>query len=181
MHNLLTSNTPVTFAYLSPQCRLLSLSTATCTQIETEVNEDIMSAEELKALAHEFIDAFNQHNVEAIRRLISDEYVQHSPGVPPSRDAFFTFLEASYQAFPDGRFEINDMIAEGDKVLLRWTFYGTHTGRWLNRQDPPTGRTISFSGMDLYRYNDRPQLAEAWFVADMLGLMRQLGRIPSGL
>lgn len=140
-----------------------------------------MLTSDLKQLAKKFIDAFNRQDISRIAQLISDKYVQHSPGVPPSRDSFFQFLEASYRAFPDCRFEIEDMIAEDDKVLLRWTFYGTHTGRWLNRTDPPTGRTVSFSGMDLWRYDPDGKLAEAWFIGDMLGLMKQLGRVPANL
>jgi predicted ester cyclase len=98
--------------------------------------------------------------------------VQHGPDVPPSREALFRFHAAFHVAFPDGKFIVDDMIGEDDKVLIRWTMCGTQTGPWFNV--PATGRKVNFVGMDLWRYADS-QLVEAWFVGDNLTLMKQLG------
>lgn len=131
---------------------------------------------EIKDAARRVIAAYNAKDAAILETLLATDFRQHSPGVPPSRDAFFKFVEASYQAFPDGRFDVEDMIAEGDKVLLRWTFRGTHLGIWPYRVAPPTGKVITFPGMDLWRFDDDRKLVEAWFIADMLGMMTQLGR-----
>jgi steroid delta-isomerase-like uncharacterized protein len=140
-----------------------------------------VSSEDIKRRARAFIDAFNRGDLAGIETLLSEGFKQHSPGVPPSREAFFQFLNASFKAFPDGQFEIEDMIAEDDKVLVRWTFRGKHTGVWLYRPEKPTGKSISFSGMDLWRYDQNGKLAEAWFIGDTFGLMKQLGRLPDNL
>lgn len=136
-----------------------------------------MTLDEIKQAASTFIDDFNRGDVDAIENHLSADFIQHSPGVPPSREAFFVFLKACFEAYTGARFVIEDMIAEEQKVLLRWTFYGKHTGQWMGRDEPPTGKDIHFTGMDLWRYDDDGKLAEAWFIGDMLGLMRQLDRI----
>jgi steroid delta-isomerase-like uncharacterized protein len=140
-----------------------------------------MTTEDNKTSARRFIDAFNRGDVAQFDRMLAVDFRQHSPGVPSTREAFIHFHAASREAFPDGRFEIEDMIAENDKVLLRWTFLGTHTGTWSYRPAPPTGRSVAFVGMDLWRFGLDGKLAEVWFVGDILGLMKQLGRIPADL
>jgi C-1 hydroxylase len=135
-----------------------------------------MTIEENKALALRFLEAFNTGNVAAIDELVSPNYVQHSPGVPPSREALITFFKMFVTAFPDGHFHLEDMVAEGDKVLLRWTCSGTHQGPWMGI--PATGKQVSFIGMDLWRFADG-KVVEAWFLADNLSIMQQLGLLSS--
>jgi predicted ester cyclase len=65
-------------------------------------------------------------------------------------------------SYPDGRFEIDDMIAEGDKALIRWTFYGT----FLH-----SGKMVTIPGMDLWQFNPEGKIAEAWFYMDMSDVM----------
>jgi steroid delta-isomerase-like uncharacterized protein len=124
------------------------------------------STDELKALANRFFEYFNDGNLEGLdKEVIGEEYVQFSPGVPPTRESIMTFIKQTMNAYPDGRFEVDDMIAEGDKVLIRWTFLGTHIGYF--GKVPPTGKEVTITGMDLWRFNDQGKIAEAWFYMDM--------------
>ena len=67
------------------------------------------------------------------------------------------------------------MIAEGDKVVVRWTNHGTHVGDFMGI--PPTGRSFSIAGIDIHRLNDGT-MAEHWHVVDLFSQMQQLGMIP---
>ncbi len=127
------------------------------------------SPEEMRALAMRFFDTFNAHDLEGLDNdIIGEEYIQHSPGVDPGRAALIAYLDKTIKAFDNGRFEVDDMIAEGDRVLIRWTFLGTHTGPYGNMA--PTGRDITIKGMDFWRYNEAGKIAEAWFYMDMSGV-----------
>jgi steroid delta-isomerase-like uncharacterized protein len=80
-------------------------------------------------------------------------------------------------ACPDGHFSIEDLIAEGDKVVARWTFRGTHRGEYFGI--PPTGKQVALTGITIYGITVG-KIQEAWTNLDALGLMQQLGVIPSG-
>lgn len=134
------------------------------------------SPEELRALAARFFDYFNSRNLEGLdNEVVGEEYIQHSPGVDPSRKALIDYLERTMIAYDEGRFDVDDMIAEGDKVLIRWTFSGKHTGPFGTVL--PSGRFITIKGMDLWRFNAAGKIAEAWFYMDMSEVW---GRRPVG-
>lgn len=131
-----------------------------------------MSIEQNKAITRRVLDAFESGDTATLEDLVAEEFVQHGPNVPPTRADLFRFHAAFHTAFPDGKFIVEDMIGEGEKVLIRWTMRGTQTGPWFGVA--PTGRTVNFVGMDLWRYSEG-RLAESWFVGDNLTLMKQLG------
>jgi predicted ester cyclase len=79
------------------------------------------------------------------------------------------------RAFPDSYFNVEDMIAEGEKVVTRKTFHGTHEGELMGI--PPTGRRVSMGLIDIVRIADG-RVMEHWSVGDNLGMMQQLGIIP---
>jgi predicted ester cyclase len=79
-------------------------------------------------------------------------------------------------AFPDGRFAVDDVLADGDRVAVRQTFRGTQQGVFLGMA--PTGRAISVSATVVYRVAGA-QIAESWWNADVLGLFRQLNAPPA--
>ena len=85
------------------------------------------------------------------------------------------FAKLMFTAIP-GQFTIEGLFAEGDKVLLCYTFHGTHQGQW--RGIPPTGKPVTFTGMLVYRFDDG-KIAEGWENADILGLLQQLGAVPA--
>ncbi len=80
-------------------------------------------------------------------------------------------------AFPDTRVVIDDVIAEGDRVVLRTTWTGTHKGEM--ESIPPTGRVVKFSETVIYRF-ENGKMVEVWVDWDELGMYRQLGALPPG-
>jgi steroid delta-isomerase-like uncharacterized protein len=129
------------------------------------------SPNELRTLAMRFFDSFNARDLASLdREVIADDCIQHSPGIAPERTALICDLATTMNAYGDGRFEVDDMIAEGDKVLTRWTFTGLHSGFYGNI--PPTGRTFVIKGLDLWRFNAEGKIAEAWFFMDKAGIRR---------
>ncbi len=124
-----------------------------------------------------FEEALNKGNMAVIDEVIATNYVAQSPqGIirgPEGMKQGFTNLRA---AFPDIHFTVEDMIAEGDKVVSRVTTRGTHKGEFMGIV--PTGKKIEISGIIITRWVDGKEV-EAWEVIDMLGMMHQLGIIPS--
>jgi steroid delta-isomerase-like uncharacterized protein len=111
-------------------------------------------------------------------RLYSADWVGHFPGMPPLDAAGHRqYSEVMVTAFPDLERTIEDLVAEGDKVVARWTAKGTHTGDFQGI--PPTGRVATSSGITIFRIADG-RIVEEWSESDMLGLLQQLGAIPSG-
>ena len=139
-----------------------------------------MSAEENKALIRRFIEVGNRGNVTEISTTLDElfvpDFVRHDPaGGFRSREDYKQFLFSLLAALP-GQFTIEDLIAEGDKVVLRYAFHGTHQGQW--RGLPPTGKPVTFTGIFIYRILDG-KVVEGWENADALGLVQQLGLIPA--
>lgn len=79
-------------------------------------------------------------------------------------------------AFPDGQYSMDDMIAEGDKVVLRWTFRGTHKGELMGI--PATGKQVTMAGISIYHFANG-MLEEIWEHYDRFGFLQQLGVIPA--
>ncbi len=115
---------------------------------------------------------------EVIEERFAPEFVNHSapPGLPPTREGSAMFSMAFRRGFPDYHVTIHDVIAEGDKVVTRKTFTGTHRGEWMGV--PASGRNVSFGGIDIVRIA-RGKLVEHWAEFDMLALMQQIGAPPA--
>jgi predicted ester cyclase len=79
------------------------------------------------------------------------------------------------QGFPDVTSTIEDLIAEGDKVVARWRSRATHQGEYMGIA--PTGKEVEFTGISVYRIEEG-KIAESWTVEDQFGLMQQIGAIP---
>ena len=139
-----------------------------------------MSTEENKALIRRGTEVLNRGNVTEISTTLDElfvpDFVRYDPaGGFRSREDYKQFLFSLLAALP-GQFTIEDLIAEGDKVVLRYTFHGTHQGQW--RGLPPTGKPVTFTGIFIYRILDS-KIVEGWENADALGLVQQLGLIPA--
>lgn len=132
-----------------------------------------------KAVAARFVDEFQtKGDVGVARELLSDTLVNHSPppGMAGTAEDVIQFFGALRQAFPDFRAEIHDQIAEGDKVVTRKTFVGTHRGEFFGI--PGTGKEISIGVIDIVRVKDG-KIVEHWNQVEMLGVMQQLGALPT--
>ena len=86
------------------------------------------------------------------------------------------FYSAFVAAFPDIHLEINDLVAEGNKLVTSWTAQGTHQGELMGI--PPTGNSVTVSGIAIDRF-ENGQSVEHWELFDQMGLMQQLGVIPA--
>jgi steroid delta-isomerase-like uncharacterized protein len=141
-----------------------------------------MSVEENKALMHRFFDITNANvgNFSKMRAeidaLYAPGFVQHHTVTGDvSFNQYMQVYQALFTAFPDANYIIDDMIAEGDKVVLRLTMTGTHKGAFQGI--PPTGKQVKVTGVGIYRIAGG-KFIENWSFVDMLGLMQQLGIIP---
>ena len=138
-----------------------------------------MSAEENKALVRRFTEEiWNRGNLDAIEEFVAENYDRHDPANPEvaGREGFIELVAAVRGALPDLRLTIDDMLAEGDKVVTRYTMSGTHQGEFQGI--PPTGRQVTMTGISILRINNG-QAVEAWNNADQLGFLQQLGAIPA--
>ena len=114
---------------------------------------------------------------EVITEAYADDFLQHisSLATPIDRSNWINFVQGWQKAFPNGRMEITDIIAEGDKLWCYWTSTGTHSGTYLGI--PASGKDVRYQGVDIYRFAG-DKIAECWAVPDVLTLLRQLGAIP---
>jgi steroid delta-isomerase-like uncharacterized protein len=131
-----------------------------------------MSADENKGIARRYWDeVWSIGNMAMIDELFAPDTLYHSPGGTTSRG-----IEARKQtpirwrtAFPDFRATVEDLFAEGDKVVVRWTVRGTIA---------PTGKHISVAGMDIYHFRGG-KIVEVWRHQSSLQLVQQLGVVPT--
>jgi len=136
-----------------------------------------MSAEENKAVVRRYIEeAWNRHNIDAADELVSPEYLNHAASAENQRAGVKYSLNWLFSIFPDHRFDIEDVVAEGDTVAVRGTCSGTHEGELLGI--PPTGERFAVQQVHWFRVAEG-KVAEHWAVRDDLGMMRQLGVMPS--
>ncbi len=137
-------------------------------------------AEENKALADRFhMDVFQEENLNVADEILSPDFVWHG-ALGPGEDqrgpeGTKEVASAVIGAFPDRRITHEDIIAEGDKVLIRWSLSGTHQGELMGI--PATGRRVTVTGFDLFRI-EGGKIVEMWQEADQLGMMQQLGVVP---
>ena len=136
-------------------------------------------SDENKVIARRLFDeVLNAHSLARCDDLYDPNYVAHSlpPGFSPDRDGYKQYISEFLQAFPDVHVTIEYMIAEGDFVAIRSTAHGTHQGEFMGI--PPTGKEVTFSGVVTHRIVDS-RIVEDWFDWDGLGLLQQLGVVPS--
>ena len=111
--------------------------------------------------------------------MMSPDFVERSgvfPSFPTTRDGMKQLFTMLHEAFPDLHPTIHDQIGEGDKVVTRKTLHGTHQGELIGI--PPTGKQVAIEVIDILRVEDG-KLVDHWAVVDQLGLMQQIGAIPS--
>lgn len=133
-----------------------------------------MTVEQNKALMMELAKAFNANDKQRLRELVSDDFVGRSPGVPDQHGSqgYEEFLSTYRSAFPDLHIEIKNLIAEGDQVVVDYTWTGTHQGEFLGIA--PTGRRVSVPSISIVRFKG-DKLVEDVDLQDNLNLFQQLG------
>lgn len=139
-----------------------------------------MSTEDNKALVRRwFEELFNEAKLDVADEIVTPDHVSHDTSTPehlPGPEGERQLVNLVRGAFPDGRISIEDLVAEGDRVAVRWTFRGTHRGVFMGIA--PTGKEVEMGAMDLVRIAGG-KIAETWSNVDMMAMMRQLGVIPA--
>ncbi len=121
-------------------------------------------------------EVLNKRDLDLLDQVVRPDYIEHDP-LPGQREGI-DGLKDRYQMLFDGldpQFTIEDMIAEGDRVAVRWVNRGTNIGEFLGA--PATNRSFATPGIDIYRL-EGGKLAEHWHVVDVFGQMIQLGQLP---
>jgi steroid delta-isomerase-like uncharacterized protein len=137
-----------------------------------------MSAEENREIVRRFWGVWEEGNLGLVDELLAPDYVNHSPGMPgqPEGPEGVKAVVSMFRAgMPDLRVVIEDMIAEGDKVVMRYRIEGTHEGELFGV--PPTGRRVNIESITVERVSGS-KIREHWRVTDTLDMMQQLGAIP---
>lgn len=126
-------------------------------------------------------EAFNSGNVAVLDDVLADGFVAHAPAEPghgpetQDRDRLEEEIKRNRAIFPDLTFDIQEMIAEGNAVAVRWKLHGTHEGAMPGVE--PTGKEVTVRGMNFMHIEDG-RIAEDWVLWDSLNMMQQLGIGP---
>jgi steroid delta-isomerase-like uncharacterized protein len=137
-------------------------------------------SEQNKAIVRRAVEEiWNGRNFAILAEVAASDIIIHAT-MPESEihgpEGIKQFYGALHNAFPDLHFTIEDQIAEGDRVVTRWSARGTHTGEFQGI--PPTGTHFRLTGIDIDRIANG-KVVECWPNADELGLLQQLGALPA--
>jgi steroid delta-isomerase-like uncharacterized protein len=144
------------------------------------LKEDVMeSIEDNKRVARRYYEeVLNGGDEELLGELAAPGYVEHDPfpGQGDGIEGLRRRVALLRSSFSPCVYTVEDMVAEGDRVVVRWRSRGTHSGDFVGL--PPTGRSYEMAGIDVHRL-EHGRLAEHWHVVDQLALLQQLGVLPS--
>lgn len=141
-----------------------------------------MPEAENRALFERYFDEVaNKDNLDLADEIFAQDYLHHDPANPDPRpmtgsQAVKDHLTSLKGAFPDLVFDIDDIVTEGDGIVVRWTARGTNTGDYFGM--PATGKPIEITGMNTWVTRDGKAI-EGWVNRDDMGLLQQLGVIPT--
>jgi steroid delta-isomerase-like uncharacterized protein len=137
------------------------------------------SAAANKELVRRFYkDVYVDWNMALADEIVSPQFTSHDwpEGGPTGPKAFRNYYSAIRSALPDARYEVDDLIAEDDKVVVRWRLLGTHSGAF--RGLAPSGRPITLKGIAIYRVA-AGKLMERWVVSDLYSALEEIGALSS--
>ena len=138
-----------------------------------------MSLDENKALARRWVEEiWHKGNLSVLDDFLATNFVFNyaPPGVEPNKAAYKQAMNMYRDACPDMYYDIQDMVAEGDKVVVRWVGRGTQKGEIMGIA--PTGKEMTLTGISIVHIVGG-KIAEEWTEMDMLGALQQLGAFPS--
>lgn len=136
-----------------------------------------MSAEENKAIISHFYEELDKGNLDVVDKVLATNCVWHYPSDVDVRgpEGYKEYGAPFYTAFPDIKHVIEDMIAEGDKVVARFTMPGTHKGEFMGIA--PTGKKVVVTAIGIFHIVDG-KFNEVWVELDSMGMLQQLGAVP---
>jgi steroid delta-isomerase-like uncharacterized protein len=136
-----------------------------------------MSTETNKAIVRRYFEqVFNEKQHDLAEEFLAESIELHGSGLVPGLEVVKQWLTGFATSFPDAQMIIEDVVAEGNRVVARITFKGTHHGELQGI--PATGKMVNMPGITIFRM-DNGKIVEGWIVNDNLGLMQQLGAIPA--
>lgn len=138
-----------------------------------------MSTDTTKLIARQYIDGlWNRGDLATADTILAADFVENIPfpGQEPGPEGYKQLVTQFRTVFPDLHFTIEELIAEGDRVMVRWSGRGTHRAELAGI--PATGKAITMTGIDIFQITNG-QITERWGERDTLSLMQQLGAIPS--
>jgi steroid delta-isomerase-like uncharacterized protein len=162
-------------------CGSVLLSTIALTSMRVGAEPPASTAANAEAKRNEqlgrryFEEVWNRGNLNALDQLIAPNYVNHTPSTPnppPGPAGLKPIVQAMRQGFPDLHYEIKDVVATKDAVVLRVVMTGTHRGDLFGL--PATGRKVTVNQINI-EHIEHGQIVEHWRVTDELSLMKQLG------
>ena len=132
------------------------------------------------ATVRRFYDLINASDIDGFGALLAADFIEHevTPGLAPTKEGVLTFFRMQRAAFPDMRMQVEDVIASGDKVVVRVRYTGTHKGAFMGM--PATGKSVDAQLIDIMGMGDDGLCHEHWGVMDQLAMMQQLSVIPAG-
>jgi steroid delta-isomerase-like uncharacterized protein len=154
---------------------ILAFAIVGCSAPNTEdvVKDAAAAIEQNEAVIHRVLALIDERNLDEAFELYALDYIYHGPaGELRGRDGIRGLWEVFLAGFPDLHSSVQDIISQGDKVVLRWTIDGTHTGDFLGVA--PSGNKVTLNVTEIFRV-ENGQLMEAWDQWDRLGLMQQIG------
>ena len=123
-----------------------------------------------------FEQVFNEHRHDLVEEFLAENIELHGSNLPPGVEAVKQYLSSLTTGFPDHQMIVEDVVAEGDRVVARTTLIGTQLGEMLGI--PATGKAVNVPAITIFRL-ENGKIAEGWTVSDGLGMMQQLGVIPA--
>jgi steroid delta-isomerase-like uncharacterized protein len=129
-----------------------------------------------KTVAEQTMEALDRRDLDSVRARVAQgsRFYGWAPETLDA-DGHKAFMSALLAAFPDSRVIVDDVIAEGDKVVVRHRLQGTHQAELQGV--PATGKQVQVNGIVIFRI-ENGKIAEAWLNADIMGMMQQLGVVP---
>jgi steroid delta-isomerase-like uncharacterized protein len=137
-------------------------------------------SEELKTAVRDLVHPiWNEGNADALDEAYATDIVRHRPPYPDvvGLDAYKQLVADSRHAYPDIQLTVHDILVEGDMVVVRWSWQGTHQRQPASSPAPPTGKHVTTSGLTLVRF-DGEKTVEEWVYQDNLGYLQQIGVVP---
>lgn len=138
-----------------------------------------------KNLIYRYInEVWNHENFGLVDELFADDYIIHVAGMDleSSHETLKENLMRAHLTFPDFHMALKHLVADGKLVMAHWINTGTHTGELklpgMEQGIPPSGNKINFMEVAIFRL-ENGKIAKGWYISDQLGMMQQIGMIPS--
>ncbi len=132
------------------------------------------------ATARRMYQLINAGDLDAFADLLADDFVEHeeTPGLAPTKEGVKSFFQMQLAAFPDLRMSVEDVVADGPKVVARVRYTGTQRGGFMGM--PATDKSADVQLIDIFQFDADGRVAEHWGVIDLMAMMQQLGFVPAG-